>query len=126
MLQQRQGIVRLRRIWKVTIITLYEVSSNPHLIGETGTLMPTTVLIKTKAKLRGLSGLYRPSDRRLSVKLVQTFADRVCHLVSVTDPYGRILGFLDRSSYFYFQVALQLCSGGCVFRSRPTTSQKIR
>jgi hypothetical protein len=23
----------------------------------------------------------------------------------VTDPYGRILGFLDRSRYFFFQVA---------------------
>jgi hypothetical protein len=25
------------------------------------------------------------------------FADKGCHVVSVTDPYGRILGFLDRS-----------------------------
>jgi hypothetical protein len=23
-----------------------------------------------------------------------------CHVVSMTDPYGRILGFLDRSRYF--------------------------
>jgi hypothetical protein len=30
----------------------------------------------------------------------QLFADRGCHVVSVTYPYGRILGFLDRSSYF--------------------------
>jgi hypothetical protein len=30
----------------------------------------------------------------------QFFADRGCHVVSVTDPYGRILDFLDRSSYF--------------------------
>jgi hypothetical protein len=29
-----------------------------------------------------------------------TFADQGCHVVSVTDPYGRILGFLDRSRYF--------------------------
>jgi hypothetical protein len=29
-----------------------------------------------------------------------TFADRGCHVVSVTDPYGRILGFLDSSRYF--------------------------
>jgi hypothetical protein len=29
-----------------------------------------------------------------------TFADKGCHVVSVTDPYGRILGFLDRSLYF--------------------------
>jgi CBS-domain-containing membrane protein len=52
--------------------------------------------------------LYRPSDRRLSAKLLPTFADRGCHVVSVTDPYGRILGFLDRSRYFFFQVAPQL------------------
>jgi hypothetical protein len=37
--------------------------------------------------------LYRPSDRSLSVP---TFADRRCHVVSVTDLYGRILGFPDR------------------------------
>jgi hypothetical protein len=41
-----------------------------------------------------------PSDRRLLANLVPTFADRGCHVVSMTDPYGRILGFLDRSSYF--------------------------
>jgi hypothetical protein len=41
------------------------------------------------------SELYRPSDRRLSEKLVPTFADRGQHVVSVTDPYGRILAFQD-------------------------------
>jgi hypothetical protein len=46
------------------------------------------------------SELYRPSDRRLSAKLVPTFVDRGCHVVRVTDPYGHILGFLDRSRYF--------------------------
>jgi hypothetical protein len=30
----------------------------------------------------------------------QLFADRGCHVVSVTDPYGRIISFLDRSRYF--------------------------
>jgi hypothetical protein len=29
-----------------------------------------------------------------------TFADKGCHVVSVTDTYARILGFLDRSRYF--------------------------
>jgi hypothetical protein len=43
--------------------------------------------------LESASELYRQSDRRLSAKLVATFADRGCHVVSVTDPYGRILGF---------------------------------
>jgi hypothetical protein len=46
-----------------------------------------------------------PNDRHLSTKLVPTFTDRGCHVVSVTDPYGRILSFLDRSCYFFFQVA---------------------
>jgi hypothetical protein len=43
---------------------------------------------------------------------VPTSADRGRHVVSVTDPYGRLLGFLDRSSYFFFQAALQLYSRG--------------
>jgi hypothetical protein len=43
------------------------------------------------------SELYPQSNHRLSAKLVPTFADRECHVVSVEVPYGRILGFLDRS-----------------------------
>jgi hypothetical protein len=31
-------------------------------------------------------------------------------VVSVTDPYGRILGFLDRSGYYFLQIAPQLYS----------------
>jgi hypothetical protein len=56
------------------------------------------------------SKLYWPSDRRLSAKLVATFADRRCHLVSMTDPYDRNLRFLDRNRYYFFQVAFQLYS----------------
>jgi hypothetical protein len=48
------------------------------------------------------SELYRPNDRRLSAKLVPTIADRWCRVVSMTDPYARILGFLDRSCYYFF------------------------
>jgi hypothetical protein len=59
------------------------------------------------------SELYRPSDRRLSAKLEPTCEDRGCHVVSVTNPYGCNLGFLDRSRYFLFQVAPQLYSWGC-------------
>jgi hypothetical protein len=58
------------------------------------------------------SELYRLDDRRLSEKLVPAFADRGYHVVSVTDPYGRILGFLDRNRYFFFRVASQLFSRG--------------
>jgi hypothetical protein len=54
------------------------------------------------------SELYRMSNRHLSAKLMQTFGDRRCQVVSVTDPCGHILGFLDRNRYFFSQVALQL------------------
>jgi hypothetical protein len=37
----------------------------------------------------------KPTD--LSAKLVPTSADRGCQVISVTDPYGSILGFLDRT-----------------------------
>jgi CBS-domain-containing membrane protein len=53
--------------------------------------------VKKKLNSESANELYRLSDRNLSVKLVSTFADRACHAVSVTDRYGRILGFLDRS-----------------------------
>jgi hypothetical protein len=43
-----------------------------------------------KLKLNSVAReLYRPSDRRLSTKLVPTFADSGCHVVSATDLYGR-------------------------------------
>jgi hypothetical protein len=45
-------------------------------------------------------------------KLVPTFADRRCRVVNATGPHGRILGFLDRSRYYFFQVAPQLHSRG--------------
>jgi hypothetical protein len=60
------------------------------------------------------SELYRPSDCRLSAKSVPSFADRGCHVVNATDSYCRILGFLDRSRYYFFQVAPQLYSRGCM------------
>jgi hypothetical protein len=50
-----------------------------------------------------------PSYRRLSAKLVPTFADRECHVVSVTDPYDRILGFLDRTLKKESEINLSLC-----------------
>jgi hypothetical protein len=49
---------------------------------------------------------------RLPSNLVPTFADRLCRVFSATDPHGRILWFLDRSRYYFFQVASQLYSRG--------------
>jgi hypothetical protein len=73
-----------------------------------------------------VSELYRPSDCRLSAKLVSTFLGRGCHVVSMTDPYDRTLGFLYRSRDFFLpsssSIVLTWLSG---LRFRPTTSQKI-
>jgi hypothetical protein len=54
------------------------------------------------------------SDCHLLATLVPTFADRGCHVVSVTDSYGRNLSFLDRSRHFFFQIAPHLYSWGWV------------
>jgi hypothetical protein len=56
------------------------------------------------------SELYRPSERHFSAKLVPTFTDRGCRVVSAMDPHGGVLGFLDRNRNFSFQVVPQLYS----------------
>jgi hypothetical protein len=54
-----------------------------------------------------------PTERPpLDGEVIAKFAVRGCHVASVTDPYGRIFGFLDRSRYYFFQVAPQLYSRG--------------
>jgi hypothetical protein len=50
---------------------------------------------KPKNELRGLS------NYRLLAKLVPTFADRRCHVVSVTGPYGHNLDFLLAATLSY-------------------------
>jgi hypothetical protein len=60
------------------------------------------------------SKLYRPSDRRLLAKWLPTCADRRCHMVSVTDPTGRILGFSRQEPLLFYQAAPQLYSQGWV------------
>jgi hypothetical protein len=60
--------------------------------------------------LKNLNSVVCARDRHLSANVVPSFADRGCHVVSVTDFYGRVLGFLDRSRYYFFQVVLQLYS----------------
>jgi hypothetical protein len=54
-----------------------------------------------------------PTERPPLVgEVVPTFGDRGCRVVSATDFHGRYLDFLDRSRYFFFQVAPQLSSRG--------------
>jgi CBS-domain-containing membrane protein len=67
-------------------------------------------LLEKTLRFDSASEPYRQRDRRLLAKLVPTFAAGGCHVVSVTDPYGHILGFLERSRYFLFEVAPQLYS----------------
>jgi hypothetical protein len=85
------------------------------------------VIKKTKTPSpESSSELHWLSDRRFSAKLMSTFAGRGCHVVSMTEPYCHILGFLDRSRYFFFEssssIVLTRLSGP---NSIPTTSQKI-
>jgi hypothetical protein len=57
------------------------------------------------------SELYRPNDRRLSAKLVPTFAGGRMPRGQRDWSLRRILDFLDRDRYFFFQVASQLFQG---------------
>jgi hypothetical protein len=71
-------------------------------------------LMNNKKNLRGFGPLATvPTERPPLVgELVSTFADRECYVVSATDPPVVSLGFLDRSRYYFFQVAPQLSSRG--------------
>jgi hypothetical protein len=56
-----------------------------------------------KTKLHGLSPRANYTDEATAScrrSDCQLFAGRGYHVVSVTDPYVRILGFLDRNRYF--------------------------
>jgi hypothetical protein len=66
-----------------------------------------------KTKLHGLSPRANYIDRATAACRLsdcQLFADKWCHVVSFANPYGRILGFLNRSLLLFYQVALQLYS----------------
>jgi hypothetical protein len=78
--------------------------------------------------LKAASELYRPSDRRLSAKLVPDLLMEGATWSMWRIPYGRILGFLDWSRHFFLHstrsssIVLTRLSGP---RFRPITSQKI-
>jgi hypothetical protein len=56
-----------------------------------------------------------PTERPPLVgRVMPTFADRGCCVVSATDPPVVSLGFLHRSCYYFFQVAPHLSSRGWV------------
>jgi hypothetical protein len=93
----------LKRMWISGSVVVTSSSINPI----TNRNPASTATHKKKTPWsESVSELYRPSDRCLSTKSLPTFADRRCQVVSVTDPYGRILGFLDRSRYFSIKLLL--------------------
>jgi hypothetical protein len=62
-----------------------------------------TLYFLKKKKLHGLSPRANYTDRAIAAcrrSDCQLFVDRGCLVVSVRDPYGRILSFLDRSRCF--------------------------
>jgi hypothetical protein len=59
------------------------------------------ILKKTLPWPESTNELYRPRDLRLLAKLVPIFADRGYHVISVMDPYGPILSFLDGTMTYY-------------------------
>jgi hypothetical protein len=63
---------------------------------------------------RYASEIYQTSNRRLSAKLVPTFADRRVSRSQRGESLAAVISFLDRSRYFFFQVAPQLYSRGWV------------
>jgi hypothetical protein len=69
---------------------------------------------KNQTKILGLVRVRTMLNERPPAvgEISATFADRLCHVVSVTDPYGRNLGFVDRSRYIFFQIAPRLYSRG--------------
>jgi hypothetical protein len=97
-----QGMYGLYRPTKENIPTSPVETTPPTQIRQTLYTQPgvTYAQIKKTPWSESASELHRPSERRLLAKWFPTFADRGCHVVSVTDPYGRILGYLDRSRYF--------------------------
>jgi hypothetical protein len=105
------GLLSFLLVWCVPVLEVFvHVGAAEHCLA-VGHHDYTTK--KKKPWPQSASELYRPSERRLSAKLVPTFlADRGCHVVSVTNPYSRIPDFLDRSRYYFFQVAPQLYSRG--------------
>jgi hypothetical protein len=97
------------------ITTIYEYRVRMTILQILYTHAISLHYVTEKKKLiwpESMSKPHQPCNHHLSAKLVSTSVEKGCHMVSLTHPYGRILGFLDRSRYFFFQGAPQLYSWG--------------
>ena len=72
---------------KVTYWPVYENTWEGSLF----LIIKPTKKLKLNSVALVASELYRQSGRRRSAKLVPTFADRGCHVVSATDPHDRLI-----------------------------------
>jgi hypothetical protein len=90
----------------------YEVlNASPNLYGTWNIYIYIYIYIYLqKTKLHDLSPRANYTDRATERPplfcevSVNVFADRGCHVVSVTNPYGCNLGFLDRNMYIYTHI----------------------
>jgi hypothetical protein len=101
-------------IWNTATISIAKFQGSDFFFKNSLTLQQTKQTNKQTPWSKSASELYRPSDRRLSAKWLPTFADIGCHVVSVTDPYGRIQRFYRQEPLLFYQVAPQLYSRGWV------------
>jgi hypothetical protein len=83
-------------------------------------------VLKTKTKMVLVCKGTILTQRPQLVGVVSTSENRGCRMVSVTNPHGHNLGFVDWSHYYFFpsssSTVLVRLSG---LHSRPTTSQEI-
>jgi hypothetical protein len=94
--------VLLHKLWECILLRIQYAS---HWRGNQPLLLQ---MIKKTPWSESASELYRPSDRRLSAKWLPTCADRRCHMVSVTDPSGRISRFSDDKAHIIIKALKQL------------------
>jgi hypothetical protein len=82
----------------------YDANTTPHLqLADSKKVPQTHKQTNSVALVRERT---MPTERPpILGEVVPTFADRGCCVVSATDPPVVSLGFLDRSRYYFFQVA---------------------
>jgi hypothetical protein len=78
------AIAGVKKTWIYTFTPLIRLHGVVLNWLSSGTALPLLTLRITPWP-ESASELYRPSDRRLSAKLVPTFAGTGCHVISVTD-----------------------------------------
>jgi hypothetical protein len=79
---------------------VYNIPCDCSICYISNTSIPSEVHIQTNSMVWVRERTIPTERRRFLAKWLPTFADKGCHVVSVTGPYGRILGFLDRIRYF--------------------------